>query len=81
MPKTAIGKAVFIIAIVVTVVEIISNLDTTFYLHATQYVPEGEHADPIRIADVIDDIVQPFYYGTVLYVLSLIVDKIKKAPQ
>lgn len=73
-----ISKILFITGWVVIVVGIISGIDSTLYYNATQYLTAGERAEPIRITEILNDIVSPFKDGGLLIGLSYILNYLKK---
>lgn len=72
-----ISLILFITGWVVIIIGIISGIDSTLYYHATQYVPDGEKPDPIRITQILNDIVYPFGNGGILIALSYILKYLK----
>jgi hypothetical protein len=60
-------------AILVFIFSLIANIDSTLYLHSTQYVPEGDSPDPLRITHFLSDIAHPIKDALVLIALSFIV--------
>jgi hypothetical protein len=68
-----LSKWIFIAGIVITVCSIISNIDSTLYYNSTQYVAEGDQPDPLRMTEILRDIVSPFYNFFVLWGLSYVV--------
>ncbi|MBV7507262.1 hypothetical protein KW850_18530 [Bacillus sp. sid0103] len=68
----------FITGWVVIVIGIISGIDSTIYYNATQYVADGEKPDPIRITQILNDIVYPLQNGGLLIGLSYIIKYLKK---
>ena len=73
----------FITGWVVIIIGIIGGIDSTLYYNATQYVAEGEKPDPIRITEILRDIVSPFGNGGVLIGISYILKylSVNKAAQ
>ncbi|TFJ91825.1 hypothetical protein [Lentibacillus salicampi] len=67
-----LSKVLFWGGIAYFVIIALTNLDSTFHLNATQYVPEGEDPDPLRITEVINDVVYPAYNALILIALSYI---------
>ncbi|ENH95521.1 hypothetical protein J416_15657 [Gracilibacillus halophilus YIM-C55.5] len=67
-----ISKVLFWGGIIYFIIMVFTNMESTFHLNATQYIPEGEEPEPIRIAQIISDITQPAYNGLVLIALSYI---------
>jgi hypothetical protein len=73
-----ISKILFVLGWVVITFGIIGNIETTFYLHATQFVPEGAKPDPIRFTQFLTDISIPLKDGFILIGLSYIIKYLRK---
>ncbi len=65
-----ITKILIIVGWVVIIVGAICNIDTTMDLNKTQYVPEGESPTPIRITEILQDILYPVRDGFMLIGLA-----------
>ncbi|NYE07589.1 hypothetical protein F4694_004400 [Bacillus niacini] len=76
--KKNISKVLFFAGIAVMILGIISNVDSTLHFHATQFVPEGEKPDPLRVGQFIRDIIYPIYDGLILIGLSYLLNFVKK---
>jgi hypothetical protein len=77
-----ISMILFITGWVVIVIGIISGIDSTLHYNAIQYVSEGEKPDPIRITQILNDIVYPLQNGGLLIGLSYVIKYLKnKAAQ
>jgi hypothetical protein len=73
-----IAKILFVLGWVVILFGIISNVDSTLYYHATQYVIEGDKPDPLRMTQFLDDIAYPLKDGFMLIGLSYIIKYLRK---
>jgi hypothetical protein len=60
-------------ALLVFMFSLIANIDSTLHFHSTQYVPEGESPDPLRISQFLNDLAHPIKDSLVLVALSFIV--------
>lgn len=58
-----------------------ADLESTFYLNATQFIADGEEPEQIRIDEVMRDIVSPAFASAVLITLCYIVDFFSKEEQ
>ena len=72
-------KVLFVHACVLPAVGILTNIESTMYYNATQYVSEGEIAKPIRLMEIVRDITSPIFNSAVLiaisYILQLMLDR------
>jgi hypothetical protein len=73
-----IAKILFVLGWVVILFGIISNVDSTFYYHATQFVAEGEKPDPLRMTQLLNDFAHPLKDGFILIGLSYIIKYLRK---
>lgn len=73
-----LSKVLFWGAIIYYIIMVLVNMESTFYFNATQYVPEGENPEQIRIAEIIRDIVSPAYSSLILISLSFITKHFSK---
>jgi hypothetical protein len=72
-----IEKILLYAALIVFIFTLVSNIDSTLYYHSTQYVPEGEKPDPLRITEFLRDIAHPIKDALVLVALSFIIKHFK----
>jgi hypothetical protein len=73
-----ISKILFVLGWIVILFGIISNVDSTLYYHANQYVIEGEKPDPLRMSQFLSNVAGPLKDGFMLIGLSYIIKYIKK---
>ena len=73
-----LSKGLFWASIIYFIVMMLVNMESTFNLNATQYIPDGQDAKPIRIASIIRDIVSPAFQSAVLLALSYILKHFSK---
>jgi hypothetical protein len=73
-----IVKILFVLGWIVILFGIISNVDSTLYYHANQYVMEGEKQDPLRMTQFLRDIANPLKDGFILIGLSYIIKYLRK---
>lgn len=73
-----IAKILFVLGWIVILFGIISNVDSTLYYHANQYVMEGEKPDPLRMTQFLNDLSHPLKDGFILIALSYIIKYLRK---
>ncbi|MFC1287803.1 hypothetical protein U5N54_14000 [Bacillus paralicheniformis] len=75
--KEKFSKILFVLGWIVIVAGILTNIESTLYYNANQYVPEGRSPDPIRMMQIVSDIVDPLYKGGILIALSYLLSYVK----
>lgn len=59
--------------LVYAIISVFLNIEFTIHYNSIQYVPEGETRDPIRISDIIRDVISPIYQLLVLWGAAFII--------
>lgn len=73
-----LSKVLFWGGIVYFIVMALVGMESTFHFNATQYVAEGDDREPIRIAEIVRDVVNPAYSALILIALSYITKHFSK---
>lgn len=68
-----LAKVLFWGGIIYYIVSVYTGIESTLHFNATQYVIEGEDPEPIRIAELIRDVISPAFNALVLIALSYVV--------
>nr|MDH3163249.1 hypothetical protein [Bacillus licheniformis] len=53
----------FVLGWIVIVAGILTNIEGTLYLNANQFVADGETPKPVRMMEIVSDIIHPLYQG------------------
>ncbi|MFN2748326.1 MULTISPECIES: hypothetical protein [unclassified Bacillus (in: firmicutes)] len=75
--KEKFPKILFVLSWIVIVAGILTNIESTLYLNANQYVADGESPKPVRMMEIVSDIIHPLYQGGILIALSYLLTYVK----
>ncbi|MCY7771656.1 hypothetical protein MOC99_19185 [Bacillus haynesii] len=75
--KEKFPKILFVLGWIVIVAGIFSNIESTLYYNANQYVPAGGSPESVRVMQIVSDIVDPLYRGGILISLSYLLSYVK----
>ncbi|AOP16598.1 hypothetical protein ACG2QI_02415 [Bacillus sp. GM2] len=75
--KEKFPKILFVLGWIVIVAGILTNIEGTLYLNANQFVADGETPKPVRMMEIVSDIIHPLYQGSILIALSYLLTYVK----